>query len=56
MDTKKKKSMQQQSQESSDPHRWGRTVRISNEIYDFVCENGEFGETFSDVLKRLLKL
>jgi hypothetical protein len=55
MDTKKKKSTQAESQKS-DPHRWGKTVRVSNEIYNFISKNGEFGETFSDVLKRLLKI
>jgi hypothetical protein len=59
MDTQKKKLTQKKSLPSpkvKDPHRWGRTVRISNEIHDYVCQAGLFGETFSDVLKRLLKL
>lgn len=55
MDTKKKKSAQKNSPESN-KHRWGKTVRVSNEIYDFISKSGAFGETFSDVLKRLLKI
>lgn len=55
MGTKKKKSTQPDSA-SSDPYRWGKTVRVSNEIYEFIVKNGEFGESVSDVLKRLLKI
>lgn len=55
MDTKKKNSKPKKSQNSNlDPLRWGKTVRVSKEIVDLVEANGQYGETFSDVLKRLI--
>jgi negative regulator of replication initiation len=38
------------------PSKWGTTVRISWETHDFIKQHGQFGESFDDVLKRLLKL
>lgn len=38
------------------PSKWGTTVRISWQTHDFIKQHGLFGESFDDVLKRLLKL
>ena len=56
MDIKKKKLIRKKSAKFDGSHRWGKTVRVTNEIYDFIKANGSFGETFSDVLKRLLNI
>jgi negative modulator of initiation of replication len=34
--------------------RMGKTVQIDDEIYEFLRQQGDFGETLSDVLRRLL--
>src|SRR5437773_808847 len=31
-----------------------RTIKISDEVWNFIAENGKFGETEDDVLHRLL--
>jgi len=36
--------------------RWGKTVRISNETYEFIQKHGKFGETFDEVIRKLLKM
>ena len=32
-----------------------RQVRVSQEVFDLVREHGAYGETFDDVLRRMLK-
>jgi hypothetical protein len=56
MDTPKKKSPEQTSKPKIDFTKWGKTVRISQETYNFIRDNGEFGDTFDSVLKKLLKI
>lgn len=56
MDTQKKKSPEPTSKPKIDFTRWGKTVRISQETYNFIVANGAFGDTFDSVLKKLLKL
>jgi len=34
----------------------GKTIRITKEIEEFLKRKGKYGETASDVLKRLLKI
>jgi predicted CopG family antitoxin len=31
-----------------------KTIRISNELYEGLAKQGKFGESFDDVLKRVL--
>src|SRR4051812_32304006 len=33
-----------------------RTVSISQDVYEFVAHRGRFGESFDDVVRRLLKV
>jgi hypothetical protein len=56
MDTQKKTSLEQTSKEKVDYTRWGKTVRISNETYEFIQKHGKFGETFDEVIRKLLKM
>jgi SeqA protein N-terminal domain len=56
MDTKKKKSSEPTSKKKVDFTIYGKCVRISNETYQYITEHGQFGETFNEVLRRLLGL
>jgi hypothetical protein len=56
MDTQKKTSPETTSEKKVDYTRWGKTVRISNETYDFIQKHGKFGETFDEVIRKLLKV
>jgi len=56
MDTQKKTSSETTSEKKVDYTRWGKTVRISNETYDFIQKHGKFGETFDEVIRKLLKV
>lgn len=58
MGTKKKNSQAQTSDQAEkvDFTRWGKTVRISNETYEYIQKHGLFGETFDDVIRKLLKI
>lgn len=55
MATKKKKSPERISK-PQDWKKWGTTVRVSWDLYNFIKKHGEFQETFDTVLKRLLKV
>lgn len=55
MATKKKKaSKAKTSPTSKDRGRWGTTIRIGWDIYDHIIAQGKFGESFNEVLRRLL--
>lgn len=56
MDTQKKTSSETTSEKKVDYTRWGKTVRISNETYEFIQKHGKFGETFDEVIRKLLKV
>lgn len=56
MDTQKKKLTEQTSPKKIDYKRWGRTVRLSTQVYDHIIKSGQFGESFDDVIRRLLSL
>jgi|DEB19_MinimDraft_3_1074340.scaffolds.fasta_scaffold559802_2 hypothetical protein len=58
MDTKTKTSPETTSKKkkTTDFSQYGKTVRISTKVYEYIVANGNFGETFDDVLKRLLQL
>lgn len=43
-------------EESTEKSKWGTTVRVSWDVYEFIKQHGEFQESFDQVLKRLLKL
>ena len=52
--SKKKNSKAEASPTKIDWSKWGKTVRVSWETYDSIIKHGKFGESFDDVLKRLL--
>lgn len=54
MDTQKKKLTETTSPKKIDYKRWGKTVRLSTEVYDHIIKNGQFNESFDDVVRRLL--
>ena len=59
MDTPTKTSPEQTSEQQTkkvDYSRWGKTVRISHETYEFIQAHGKFGETFDEVIRKLLKM
>lgn len=56
MDTKKKKSQEQTSDQKVDFTRWGKTVRISHDTYEYIKKHGLFGESFDAVIRKLLKI
>ena len=58
MDTQKKISAEPTLEQPKkvDFTRWGKTVRISNETYEFIQKHGKFGETFDEVIRKLLKM
>ncbi len=60
MGIKKKNSQAQTSEQPEsdkvDFTRWGKTVRISNDTYEYIQKHGLFGETFDDVIRKLLKI
>lgn len=59
MDTQRKISSEPTSDQQTkkvDFTRWGKTVRISNETYEFIQKHGKFGETFDEVIRKLLKM
>ena len=33
-----------------------KTIRISQKVYDFLNSKGERGETFDEIIKKLLKI
>lgn len=56
MATKKKKSSKARtSQTSPTKNPWGTTIRISWELHELILSKGKFGESFNEVLSRLLK-
>ncbi len=59
MGTPKKKSTaptSEQSDKKVDYTRWGKTVRISHDTYEWIQKHGVFGETFDDVIRKMLKI
>lgn len=56
--TKKKKPSKARTSRTSAPARskWGTTIRVNWELYDHIASHGKFGESFQDILQRLLKI
>lgn len=55
--TKKKKTSKGKTSTTSrtDRNKWGTTIRVSWDLYEYIIGQGKFGESFNEVLSRLLK-